>query len=86
MIKNYPAIKNEHTTQACIFVNAIENAVAETRALPDGDLRVRAIEMLYFKGTHTIEGAATKVGVSERTLQYWMSRFVKLVGRNAGFV
>ena len=86
MLQRYPGIKDEETIQSSIFTMAINKALDETRELPDGELRITAMEMIYFKGTHSIDGAALELHSSRRTIQRWCSSFVYLVGKHAGYV
>lgn len=86
MIQSYRIIKNERTMQAIVFTEAIKRAIAETELLPDGKLRIRAVEMIYMKRTHTTDGAAYKLNASRRTVQRWLTDFVDLVALYAGYV
>lgn len=83
-IRRYYKLKEMDSRQAKIYVDAIENVLDRTRQKPDGDLRVRAVEMLYLKHTHTYEGAAIALHVSPRTVQRWANSFVNDVGIEAG--
>lgn len=85
MLQNYPSIKKDKNIQSCIFSMAIEKAIEETKKLPDGELRYRAVDMIYISSTHSIDGAALEVQASRRTVQRWCSKFVYMVGVNAGF-
>ena len=85
MVRRYPGIKNEKGIQAGIFWKAIEQALEDTAKLSDGELRLKAIQLIYFDKTDTIDGAALKVHASRRTVQRWCSAFINLVGRYAGF-
>lgn len=85
MIRRYPSLKNEHTIQSNIFVGAIENAIADTKSRQDGKEIIKAITLIYFDETTTIDGAALKLNVSRRTVQSWISTFVELTAKYAGF-
>ena len=85
MIRRYPELKKEKGIQPAIWFNAIKNALEDTAELVDGESRLKAIEMINFQKTHTIDGAAMEVSASRRTVQRWNSEFVNLVGKNAGF-
>jgi len=85
MIKQYPEIKSDTSLQAYIFVRAIEKALQETKQLPDGELRVKSMEMIYFTEAVTIDGAAQRVNVSRGTMLRWSQSFVRMVARNAGY-
>jgi len=78
------ALRNGLTRQQEIELQAIEKALRTTRRGPDGKIRVRIMEMVYFRNTHTIEGAAQQVHVSYSTAWRWTDNFVRLVGKNLG--
>lgn len=85
MIMRYPRLNDEKTSQAGIFIKSIEKSLEETRKLPNGELRVQAIEDIYFTKIKTLQGVALDFNYSERTVQNWLNSFVNLVGKNAGF-
>ncbi len=85
MIRRYPDLENEKGIQPAIWRNAIKNALETTAQTTDGEHKLKVIEMINFRKTHTIDGAALEVGVSRRTAQRWNSEFVNTVGRYAGF-
>lgn len=66
------------------YLEAVEKAIRTTRRKRDGALRVKLIELVYFRKSHTLYGASTQVHVSERTAQTWHGEFVRLVARNLG--
>lgn len=78
------ALRSGLTRQQEKELQAIEKALKTTRRGPDGKIRVRIIEMIYFRNTHTIEGAAQQVHVSYSTAWRWADTFVRLVGKNLG--
>lgn len=84
-IKHYPGIKESDSKQNQNYVKAIEDALESTKETEDGELKVKAMELLYFENRYTIDGVAFKLNVSRRTLQRWTSSFVYLVGKNVGF-
>jgi hypothetical protein len=85
MVQRYPDLKNEMTMQSAIMSNAIENAIADTKLLPDGERRVKAVEIVYVKGSENIDGAAIKLYASRRTVERWLSSFINLVGKYGGY-
>ena len=85
MIQEYSRLKKDTSKQAEIFREAIERAINETEQLPDGKLRIRAVQLVYLKKTHTMEGAAMKIYVSRSTVRNWLYDFVDLVALYAGF-
>ena len=56
---------------------AVEDAIAETE---------RLIDLVLWKRTHTLQGAAMAVYVSERTAQEWHRQFIRLVGQKRGLL
>lgn len=63
---------------------AVEAAVKETEQLADGGERLRLIDLVLWKRTHTLQGAALACYVSERTAQEWHRQFIRLVGQKRG--
>lgn len=61
--------------------DAVDNALARTRQIHPDDWKPRLdiIDLVYFKGTHTIAGAAMKVGCHPNTAGTWQAQFIRLV-------
>lgn len=85
MIMRYPKLKEEKSIQSGIFVKAIEKAIRETEKLNNGDCRLKAVQMVCFDKTMTVDGVAEELHYSWRTVQNWMNDYIKRVGKNAGF-
>lgn len=66
--------------------SAVEAAVKETEQLADGGERLRLIDLVLWKQTHTLQGAALACYVSERTAQEWHRQFIRLVGQKRGLL
>lgn len=66
--------------------DAVEAAVKETEQLADGGERLRLIDLVLWKRTHTLQGAALACYVSERTAQEWHRQFIRLVGQKRGLL
>jgi hypothetical protein len=64
---------------------AVKRAVEATRRLPNGEQRLRIIDLVYWKRSHTLEGAGYKVGYAYKTARKIHGEFIKLVGRSYGF-
>ena len=65
----------------------VSEAVRETRRLPDGDEIIRFIDMVFWRQTHTLSGAAMACrGVSEATARRWHNAFIKRVARHMGLL
>ncbi|MDD4851433.1 MAG: hypothetical protein PHO10_12155 [Gemmiger sp.] len=63
---------------------AVEAACAATAALPDGQERLRLIRLVYWQGTHTLEGAALQLHRCPRTILQWHGEFIRAVARAFG--
>lgn len=60
-------------------LDAVSAAIQTTMRYRNGNLRVRIIDLVYWRRSHTLEGAALAVHVSLKTAQGWHSDFVELV-------
>lgn len=58
---------------------AVDRALRKTKHMPDGDLRYRFVDMVYFKQNKNIQGAAMALHVDYRTILRWNRAFVYLV-------
>ena len=78
------ALRTGLTRQQERELEAVEKAVKLTRRGPDGKLRIKVVEMVYFRGTHTIEGAAQQVHVCYNTAWKWTDNFIRMTAKNLG--
>lgn len=85
IIMQYPRLKDDASKQAVQYVEAIEIAIADTKKLENGNERMTAIDDILFKKTRTIDGVAIKLNYHWRTIQNWITDFIKLVGKKVGF-
>lgn len=60
---------------------AIEEAIHKTKLQhpEDADLRLKVINLVYWKKSHTIEGAAMKIPCHRNVAGNWQGEFIKLV-------
>lgn len=65
---------------------AVRDAVTETGQLVDGAERLKLVDMVLWKRTHTIQGAAMAIFVSDRTAQEWHRQFIRLVWQKRGLL
>lgn len=61
------------------WLEAVSRAIQATRKLPDGEERLRIMDMLFWRRTHTMHGAALKLHLSERTVRRRRREFLQLV-------
>lgn len=61
--------------------DAVDNAIRRTKEMHPSDYKPRLaiIDLVYFKGTHTIAGAALKVGCHPNTAGAWQAEFIRMV-------
>lgn len=85
MITLYKKLQSEDSKQAKLMVQAINEAKAETLELPDGELRVKAVDDILIDRIKTYDGVALDVHYSSITVQRWINSFVNLVGKKAGY-
>lgn len=62
-------------------MEAVGRALDSTLKLRDGRNRAELIELVIWKRSHNLQGAAMKLGVSERTALRWHGDFIKAVAR-----
>lgn len=65
---------------------AVKRAIETTRQLPNGEQRLRIIDMVYWKRSHTVEGAAMRAGYSTDRGKQMHGEFVRLVAKNYGLM
>ena len=66
--------------------DGVRLALADTEKLPDGERRISLIDMVFWKRTHTIQGAAMQCHVSERTAVQWHGDFIRLTEFHMGLL
>lgn len=65
---------------------AVRKALTEICCTKNGDKRLEIIKLYYWQKSHTLFGAALKVGVSEQTAKVWNGELVKKVAENFGLL
>lgn len=85
MIECNELYKNNCSIQAILFNRAIDEALEATVKKPNGEDRLYAINEILFKKRLTYESASMTMYYSEKTIRNWITDFIKLVGKNAGF-
>ncbi len=73
---DYPNKTSENESRA------IKGALEETKSLLDGEDRLKVIDMVFFKKTHTLQGAALNVPCSYETAKRWQQQFIRCVARH----
>lgn len=89
MIKDYPERRKDEGSldrQERIEFDTVSKAVEQTKTMIDGKNRIQVINMTLWKQTHTVDGSAIALHLSERTAQRYRWQFVALVGMHYGFL
>lgn len=63
---------------------AVRAAIRETKRLRDGAEQLKLIDMVFWRQTHTLQGAAEVCHVSYRTARRWHGSFILTVARYFG--
>ena len=66
---------------------AVRKAVEAAGSVPgNGNLRVKLVEMVYFKRTHTLEGVCQVLHISYGTAKNYNHDFLCCVAKNFGLL
>ena len=65
---------------------AVRAALREVERLPEGELRLQMVRMVFWERTHTLAGVSRAVGYSERTVQRWHADFLRRVAARFGLL
>jgi hypothetical protein len=66
--------------------DAVRQAIEITSRINNGNIRIRIIDFVYWKRTHTVEGAAMKAGYSVDRGKQIHGDFVRLVAKCYGLM
>lgn len=87
-IRKYKFLKDmeskEMTETEMREVDAVKAAVETTANMNDGDVRIKLVDIIFWKRTHTLEGAAMILHISERTARRWHTEFIRTVAKEFG--
>lgn len=87
IIRQYPAREGKYIQGKALEEQiAVQKAIDQTLLLENGKERMQVIELVFFRQTHTLEGAAQIVPCSDRTARRWHTDFIKLVAREYGLL
>ena len=87
IIRDYPALEGK-TLQGTRLKErmAVQRALEQTVQMDNGKERLRVVDLVFLKQTHTLEGAALMVPCSYMTAKRWVQQFIKAVARNFGLL
>lgn len=64
--------------------DAVREALAETERSENGRHKIDLIRLVYWRRSHTVDGAGQVIGASARTARRWHANFVYLVAEKYG--
>ena len=69
-------------------LEAVRQAIEETRTLPNGEERLEMVRLVFWDKTkaYTLAGASLKMYLSERKLAEWHGAFIRCVARKFGLL
>ena len=65
---------------------AVLRAIQQTRTIPNGELRLKIIKLVYWDRSHTVDGAGLAVGYETAQARRINGRFIRLVAKNLGLL
>ena len=65
---------------------AVYEALEALEGVPESEKRIEIINLVYWRRSHTLQGAAIKHHVSYRTARRWHTEFIYLVAEKYGFI
>lgn len=77
ILLHYPHVKRREQ-------EAVELAITQTCGMDNGETIRAIVEMVFFRQSHTLDGAAQAVHYSYHAAKRMQRRFLELVGRNLG--
>lgn len=85
MIRRYPA-RNSNAEWLCGLdlaeYEAVRQALDDTERWPNGDCVRRLVDMVFFRQSHTLSGAAQRIPCGYETAKRWQQKFVRQVASN----
>lgn len=60
----------------------VEDAIAVTERMGNGESRLKLIRIVHWDRTHTVEGAMIAIPCSKTTAYRWQKDFFEIVARN----
>ena len=79
------ALRELPTTEQREF-EAVRKAIETTERYKDGQARIELINLVLWRRSHTIAGAALRTPCSERLAQQWHRDFIRLVAKYYGLM
>lgn len=84
IIRSYPALERKRKAEDTLTekeqrrYDAVRSAIGETERMLTGTQRLALVDLVYWKRSHTLFGAAMRIPISERTAQKWNAQFIRM--------
>ena len=84
IIRSYPALERKRKAEDTLTekeqrrYDAVRAAIEGTERMPTGMQRLALVDLVYWKRSHTLFGAAMRIPISERTAQKWNAQFIRM--------
>ncbi len=84
IIRSYPALERKRKVEDTLTAkeqrryDAVHAAIEETERMPTGTQRLALVDLVYWKRSHTLFGAAMRIPISDRTAQKWNAQFIRM--------
>lgn len=80
IIRNYPNVRASNPHGITLMEKqAVESAINHTATLNNGAERLRIVDMVFFRQTHQLAGAAMSIPCSYSTAKRWQREFIRQV-------
>ena len=87
IIRRYPVLKDRDVSGISKREkDAVQEAIKTVENMSNGMDVLAIIDMVFWKRTHTLSGAALQIPCSERTAQEYHRQFIRLVAKNFGLM
>ena len=88
-LREYPRAKRRNGEADQAVIAAVEFALGMQSVYPNAKERLRMVELVYFKGTHTMAGAAQECNYSPDAVKKWAAEikaavYVGLIEKDRG--
>lgn len=83
IIRRYPSMRGKPLTGVALReYEAVQTAIEQTERMSNGHNRLKVVELVFWKQTHYISGAALQIPCSEKTAKRYHADFIKAVAQN----
>ena len=85
IIRNYPALEGRYCQGTSLKERmAVQRSIEQTERMENGKERLQVVDLVFFKQTHTLEGAAMMVPCQGEAARHWPGEVRDLVAWPGG--